>query len=86
MGEVLATFKVMPEGVDEFEKAKQGVLEALKDYRVEDVKEEPIAFGLKALLVAIRLPDKEGEVDKIEEILSKVEGVESVELVGATLI
>ncbi len=86
MGMVLATFKVMPEGVEEFEKAKKGVLEALKEYEVVDVKEEPIAFGLKAIVVAIKLPDKGGEVDRVEEILSKVEGVESAQLVGATLI
>ncbi|MCK4550762.1 MAG: elongation factor 1-beta, partial [Candidatus Aenigmarchaeota archaeon] len=48
--------------------------------------EEPIAFGLKSLSVLTLIADEGGLTDKIETKLSELEGVQSVETVGVTLI
>ncbi len=42
----------------------------LKDYKLE-----PFVFGLKKLRVMIIVPEKEGMISEIEEILNSIEGV-----------
>ncbi len=54
--------------------------------QIKDMKEEPVAFGLKALKVLTILPDEGGLTDKIEEAVRKVKGVQSAETIGVTLI
>lgn len=47
---------------------------------VEGYGEEPIAFGLKALLVQVKFPeDKTGIVDEFETELGKMKGVSQVQ-------
>jgi translation elongation factor aEF-1 beta len=61
---------------------------------IEDIKnviEDPVklgkidiknvAFGLKGLDVNVAVPDSEGGLDPVVEILSKIKNVESVEVV-----
>ena len=87
MGNVLVVFRVMPESPDAFERVKEGVRRALEGVAdIVDEKEEPIAFGLKALLLGVKVPDTAGAADRVEEALSKVEGVESVSVEKMTLI
>ena len=77
-------FKVMPEGVDvDFEKIKDDIkakIESFESGVFNDVKEEPIAFGLKALIVTFALSEDE-EVDNVENAIGEVEGVSSVEMI-----
>jgi translation elongation factor EF-1beta len=47
---------------------------------VEGYGEDPIAFGLKALLVQVKFPeDKTGIVDEFETELGKIKGVSQVQ-------
>lgn len=82
MAEVIATFKVMPTGVD----VDLDALEAkIKDIiRADQIKREPIAFGLVALNVIKIIPDAGGEVDAIEQKLRKIAGVSEVEVTDLT--
>jgi elongation factor 1-beta len=77
-------FKIMPEGVEtDFEKLKEDVKKTVETFEsgvFNEAKEEPIAFGLKALIVTIALSENE-ESDKVEEALGKIEEVSSVELI-----
>ena len=84
---VLATFKIMPESPEvDLEALKNTIktFETIGDIR--DFKEEPIAFGLKSLSVLTLIADEGGLTEKIETKLSELEGVQSVETVGVTLI
>ena len=82
MAEVIATFKVMPTGVDvDLDKLEAEVKEVIKADRI---KREPIAFGLVALNVIKIMPDAGGVVDEIEEKLKGMEGVGSVEVTEVT--
>ena len=49
-----------------------------------DYKEEPIAFGLKALLVLFSLEEKEGALQAIEELLSSIDKISNWEVVRLT--
>ncbi len=88
MGDVLITYKIMPDGVDvNLNKMKEDIKEKLKDLaKINDFSEEPIAFGLKALVVQVIIKDEGGISEKIEEILKEVENVQGVVVEEVTLI
>lgn len=77
-------FKIMPEGVDtdlkELTTKIKTAVETFESGVFNDAKEEPIAFGLKALIVTIALSEDE-ESETVEKALSEIEGVSSVELI-----
>lgn len=82
MGEVLVTYKIMPEGV---ETDLDGLLSKIKEkINVERVEKEPIAFGLVALKVSVRVEDAGGATEEIEKFLSELTEVGSVEVVEMT--
>ena len=80
MGEVAAKIKVMPSGMDvDLNKLKDDLTKAIpKGARLHTISEVPVAFGLKALMVVVKVGDIEGGTEKVEEEISKVNGVESV--------
>lgn len=43
---------------------------------------EPIAFGLKAIIGDFLLDDAEGQMDKIEESIKRVQGVGEIEVMN----
>ena len=87
MGDVLLVLKVFPNEPEDLPKIKEKIPSVLpEEAELVEVREEPIGFGFSALLVGIKVPDKGGIQDKIEEALSSIEGVDSVETERATLI
>jgi len=82
MAEVIATFKVMPIGVDVDLDALEAKIKKL--IKADQIKREPIAFGIVALNVTKIIPDAGGEVDAIEEKLRKLEEVSQVEVTDLT--
>jgi len=77
-------FKIMPEGVEtDLEKLKEDIKTAVETFEsgvFNEVKEEPIAFGLKALIVTMALSEDE-ESEAVEKTLSEIEDISSVELI-----
>ncbi|CAG1001046.1 hypothetical protein METP2_03267 [Methanosarcinales archaeon] len=80
MGEVAAKIRVMPSGMDvDLNTLKDALTKAIPEgARIHGFSEEPVAFGLKALMVVVKVGDIEGGTEKVEEVFSKVNGVESV--------
>ena len=84
MGSVALILNVMPESPDvDLEELKAAM--RAKVPSIQDIREEPIGFGLKALKVMAVVSDQGGETDALEEILSTIEGVERAEIVELTL-
>jgi len=84
MGSIKVVYKVFPEDVViSFDDLKKKIEKCLPKFSsVEGYGEEPIAFGLKALLVQVKFPeDKTGIVDEFETELGKIEGVSQVQTV-----
>jgi elongation factor 1-beta len=75
MGEVIVVYKIMPDGPDSFGKVKES-LETMEPNRLE---EEPVAFGLKALIFTKIIPDGEGVLEELENKLNDIPGTGSVE-------
>ena len=86
MGEVAVQIKVMPQSPEvDLEQLKRKIELVLpNDARLYSFDIQPIAFGLKALLVTVIVGDVEGGTDSTEEALSRVDGVESIQLVTTT--
>ena len=45
---------------------------------------QPIAFGLKALILTVIVEDKEGGTEAVEASISEIDEVESVQVVAVT--
>ena len=79
MGEVAITFKVMPDGMEtdlgELRTALENKLAG--QCRIQAMAEEPVAFGLKALVLQVVVEDVEGIMDKLEASVAEVPGVQS---------
>ncbi len=80
MGEVAAKLRIMPSGMDvDLNKLKESLTKVIpKGTKLHGFSEQPVAFGLKALIVVVKVGDVEGGTEKVEEAFSKVKGVESV--------
>ena len=77
-------YKIMPDGLDtDLETLKTEAKKKVETFEsgvFSESKEEPIAFGLKALIITIALSENE-DSDKVETALSEIEGVSSVEMI-----
>ena len=76
-------FRIMPQAVDsDLESIKLNLEKKLKSFKgavFNSIVEEPVAFGLKALIFTFALPESE-EVDLVQNAMQKVKGISSVEL------
>ncbi len=88
MGNVMLTYKIMPEGTDtDLDRIKEKIKEIVEeDGKFKSSNEENVAFGLKAIIVKIVIPDEGGIIDEMEEKLENIEGVQSVKSEDITLI
>lgn len=84
MARVVVSLRVMPQSPDadlsELEKkAKHEIIGfcSSEEFRVEI---QPIAFGLKALMILFVMEESIGSTEKLEQKISQIEGVESVEV------
>jgi translation elongation factor aEF-1 beta len=88
MGKVAVTFTILPEettfDMEGLKNRIPGVLpEGVRPYKAE-VK--PFAFGLKALEIVVIMDDANNVMEVLEEKLRSIEGIQSVENTGLTLI
>ncbi|MGA2913952.1 MAG: elongation factor 1-beta [Methanoregula sp.] len=84
MGSVAVIVRVMPESPDvNLEQLKKALKQKLPG--IQEIREEPIGYGLKALKLVAVVNDSGGETDAVERTLSGVAGVERAEIVEVTL-
>jgi len=85
MGEVIALIRIMPGEVisdDKLNKIIDDIKNVIEDpIKLGKIDIKNVAFGLKGLDVNVAVPDSEGGLDPVVEILSKIKNVDSVEVV-----
>lgn len=83
MGTVLVQIKIMPASPDtDLEAIKNKAYEIIEENKGTNTMfdEEPIAFGLKAVIASFDL-EESNPLETIEEALKKIENVNSVEVI-----
>jgi elongation factor 1-beta len=82
MGKIVITYKIFPsESTIALESLREDITKQLSEFAsIQGFAEEPIAFGLSALIVKMVLPeDITGILDKVENNLNKIEGVGQIQ-------
>lgn len=79
MGEVAVILKIMPES-PEVDMAKLQEDIKAKVPGIQDMKVEPIGFGLSSIKIAMITEDDEGAADKIEGLFVGIEGIDRAEI------
>ena len=84
MGEVLTTMKIMPESPEEDLDAIKSTIESSmpEGAKIHEIAEEPIAFGLVAVILQFITEDGEGGSEAVEEMVQAIDGVASFEITG----
>jgi len=79
MGKVLLTFEIMPDGIEvDLGDMRKKVESKIKSFcKIEQVEIKPIAFGLQALMMNIVVEDEEGMMDRVEQDICSVPGVQN---------
>ena len=85
MAQIIVTLKIMPESPDvELESLVAPVTEAIsaEGGSVSAHEQEPIGFGIKALLITFSRDEGLGNLDGIEERVNALAGIENCESVN----
>ena len=83
MADVIITMKIMPESPDvDLDCIKEKADNEIKSFggEIGKVEKEPIAFGLIALKLIFVSDESKGSTEQLEENVSKLEGVASVQI------
>ena len=83
MGVALFKIKVMPESTEiNLVSLGEAIKESIEEITgtITGLEEQPVAFGLKALIVGIRISE-DVESSKIEEIIANIDGVSSLDII-----
>jgi elongation factor 1-beta len=82
MGSVVISYKIFPIDVTvNFDDLKKKIEESLPDFAsIYGFGEEPIAFGLNALICAIKIPeDKTGILEELEKRFEQISEISQVQ-------
>ncbi|MBN1386587.1 elongation factor 1-beta [Candidatus Woesearchaeota archaeon] len=83
MADVIVTVKIMPESPEvDLSKIQEQATKMISDFggEVGKAEEQPIAFGLKALIIMFVMNESIGSTDRLEENIATIKGVNSVEV------
>ena len=87
MATVIITLKIMPASPDEnLSKIEEEAKKLIEKYggKFHKTEIEPIAFGLNAVKIIFVVDESKGSTDALEEKISSMKSVASVEVVGVT--
>ena len=82
MGLLVARIKILPQDVAiKPDQLLKDISEALLEgMAIRNSTEEPIAFGLVALIADIKFEDKEGSMEELENLLNSIENISQIEV------
>ena len=84
MARAVITFKLMPESphtnLNSIKKKAEAIAKAAGAIGERKIKEECIAFGLKAVIIMAMYTVEGSDFEQISDKMSKIEGVQSAEV------
>jgi elongation factor 1-beta len=84
MAQVIITIKLMPASPEvDLKKVEENAVKEIKAFggNIGKIEHEPIAFGLKAVLISFFSDESKSNLDPLEDALKKIKDVESVETI-----
>jgi elongation factor 1-beta len=82
MAKVLIVFRILPKNAEvNLDKIRERIINSISPEKIE---KEPIAFGLTALKISKLVEDKEGEIEKVENELKKIEEISQIDVIEVT--
>ena len=85
MGDCAVTLKVSVENMERIDDVMEGI-KKIGIGRLAKIDTEEIGFGIKVIKAVFIIPDKEGEMTKLEQAVKSVEYVSEVDTVDVNLI
>ncbi|MDR1690862.1 MAG: elongation factor 1-beta [Candidatus Methanoplasma sp.] len=89
MGQIVATYDLMPESTEVNLESIVGTISGVipNGVQVLETKIEPVAFGLKKIVVGLSIDDSNESVgEELEAALSSIPGIENIECTSSTLL
>ena len=89
MGHVLTVYKLFPEEVEDTERIQEYLKNNSpgEEFRLNTIDLEPIGFGLSTVKVSYVFSDKiDGLLEKQENFLRSIPGVNEIEAISTTLV
>lgn len=83
MATVVVTLKIMPESPDtNLDEIYTASTEKIADFGGNVGKKiiEPVAFGIKALVIMFSMPEEKGSTEDLEKQIAEIHGVTSVQV------
>ncbi len=84
MANVVVTLRIMPQSPEidlkELEKKTKEEIVRFCNSREFRTEIQPVAFGLKALIILFVMDESKGSTEELENKIKELEGVESVEV------
>ncbi len=86
MAKVLVKLRIFPESIDlDLKELTRHISEHLpENSKIEGFSEEPIAFGLNALILLVSMSDEEGVMNKVEEAIRATQGVSEIQVMSVS--
>ena len=83
MGQVLISFKIFPTDIIDLNKLRQKIEKKLPTFaKLHQTAEEPIAYGLKALIAQILIPEnQEGALDQLEQAMQAIPEISQIQTI-----
>ena len=84
MAQVIVTIKLMPSSPKvDLKNIEEKAVKEITSFggKIGKIEYEPIAFGLKAVMISFFSDESKSNLDPLEESLKKIKDVESVETV-----
>jgi elongation factor 1-beta len=84
MANVVVSYKIFPTDITvDFEQLKKTIERSLPEFAsIYGYGEEPIAFGLKALIAHIKIPeDKSGVLEELENKLQEIKDISQIQTI-----
>ncbi|HKZ49709.1 MAG TPA: elongation factor 1-beta [Candidatus Nanoarchaeia archaeon] len=85
MASVIVKLKIMPTGtdvsLDKLHMECEAKIKAFGAKLIHSVNQEPVAFGLKALVIVFLVDEQNSNMEALEAEIKKVKGVNSAEVI-----
>ena len=84
MARLIVRIKILPKDIDtDLDKLADTIKDRLPDGMIlKGYAKEPIAFGLNALVIDFGMDDKEGQMDRLEDMLRATDGVSEIQVIN----